>query len=62
MTLVSTFGFLPKKFIPRPEPVKIEREVYDSRENALEVVNGEENKGKPALYKAPDQPWHPGDL
>ena len=46
MTLVSTFGFLPKKFIPRPDPPKVQREVADGEAAAVELLNGEKNTGK----------------
>ena len=45
LTLVNTLAFLPKKFIPRPEPPKIQREVAESGEAAVELLNGEKLKG-----------------
>ena len=40
LTLVSTFAFLPKMFIPRPEAQKVQREVAESGEAAVELLNG----------------------
>ena len=40
LTLVSTFAFLPKMFIPRPEAAKVQREVAESGEAAVELLNG----------------------
>ena len=45
LTLVSTFGFLPKKFISRPETPKIHKEVAESGGAGVELLNGEKNPG-----------------